>query len=131
LEGHSGVVLAVAVYDGGQRAISASEDGTLKVWDLSKIGLEHGQALHTLEGHTDEVTAVTVYGGGRRAISASEDGTLKVWDLRAGVSLYTFSGDTGFTACAVAPEGRTVVAGDAVGQVHILRLEGGREVAAS
>jgi WD40 repeat protein len=121
LEGHRRRVNAVAMYDGGRRAISASDDHTLKVWDL-----EGGRELRTLEGHTDSVHAVAVYAGGRRVISASEDHTLKVWDLGAGVSLATFSGDTTFGTCAVAPDGRTVVAGDHGGHVHILRLEGGR-----
>jgi hypothetical protein len=52
------------------------------------------------------------------------DHTLKVWDLEAGVSLITLSGDSGFTWCTVAPDDRTIVAGDEAGQVHILRLEG-------
>jgi WD40 repeat protein len=114
----------VAVYDGGRRAISGSHDHTLKVWDLSKAGLEGGQEPRTLEGHSGRVWAVAVYDGGRRAISASADHTLKVWDLGAGVSLATFRGDSGFRTCAVAPDDRTVVAGDQGGQVHILCLEG-------
>ena len=39
----------------GQRAVSASEDQTLKVWDL-----ESGRELRTLAGHSDSVTC----GGG-------------------------------------------------------------------
>ena len=37
----------VAVTPDGKRAVSASEDKTLKVWDL-----ETGRALRTLEGHS-------------------------------------------------------------------------------
>jgi WD40 repeat protein len=125
LTGHTGPVTAVAVYDAGRRAISASRDNTLRVWDLSKKGLETGKEPRTLEGHSGPVTAVTVDGGGRRATSASLNGTLKIWDLGAGVCLHTFTGESGLLTCAVAPDGRTVVAGDAGGQVHILRLEGG------
>jgi WD40 repeat protein len=124
LEGHTDPVLAVAVYDGGPWAISASRDGTLKVWDLSKASLESGQELRTLKGHSLGVNAVAVYNGGRRAISASDDHTLKVWDLEAGAPLATFSGDSSLHTCVVAPDDRTVVAGDHGGQVHILRLEG-------
>ena len=32
----------------GQRAVSASDDHTLKVWDLAS-----GRELHTLTGHSD------------------------------------------------------------------------------
>src|SRR4029077_6163816 len=52
LEGHANGVTAVAVVD-GRRAVSASYDRTLRVWDL-----ESGQTLNTLEGHTAGVTAV-------------------------------------------------------------------------
>ena len=65
LKGHSGPVHAVAVTPDGRRAISASDDKTLRVWDL-----ESGQSLRTLKGHTDWLTAVAVTPDGRRAISA-------------------------------------------------------------
>ena len=34
LDDHEGAVNAVALLDGGRRAISASDDGTLRLWDL-------------------------------------------------------------------------------------------------
>ena len=48
LEGHSDSVNGVAVTGDGRRAVSASSDNTLKVWDL-----ETGRELRTLEGHSD------------------------------------------------------------------------------
>ena len=81
---------AVAVTADGQRAVSASDDNTLKVWDLAS-----GAELHTLSGHTDAVNAVAVTADGQRAVSASCDNTLKVWDLASGAELHTLSGHTG------------------------------------
>jgi WD40 repeat protein len=52
LEGHRGEVWALALTPDGRRAVSASLDKTLRVWDL-----EQGEALRTLEGHDGEVWA--------------------------------------------------------------------------
>jgi len=60
----------------GQRAVSGSEDRTVRVW-----GLVAGQCLVTLEGHTGPVRGVAVTADGQRVVSGSEDGTLRVWDL--------------------------------------------------
>jgi hypothetical protein len=61
LEGHSSYAFGVAVTPDGKRAVSASGDKTLKVWDL-----ETGVALRTLEGHSsyfadpDKCTALLI-----------------------------------------------------------------------
>ena len=77
----------MAVTPDGRRAVSASGDGTLKVWDL-----DSGRELRTLEGHCDCGHGVAVTADGRRAVSASGDRTLKVWDLDTGRELRTLEG---------------------------------------
>lgn len=98
--------------------ISASRDRTIKMWDL-----ETGKELATLTGHTKAVKAVVVHPDGRRLVSASEDETLKVWDIETQQVLLTYLGDAPFLACTVAPDGKTIFAGDALGRVHFLKLE--------
>jgi len=119
LEGHANWVRAVALTPDDQRAVSASSDQTLKVWDI-----ESGKLLRTLEGHADWVNSVALTSDGRRAVSASYDQTLKVWDLESGLMIASFAGESFMLSCAVSPDGRTIVAGDASGRVHFLRLEG-------
>ena len=118
LTGHNSSVTSVAVYDHGKRAVSASNDKTLKVWDL-----ESGRELKSLKGHSDWVRAVAVTPDGKRAVSESDDKTLKVWDLESGAVIAAFTADGAIHCVAVAPDGRTIVAGDALGAVHFLRLE--------
>jgi WD40 repeat protein len=103
-----------------QCAISASPGITLKVWNLHS-----GQVLRTLEGHMDFVAGVAVTPDGQRAISASWDKTLKVWDLHSGKCLTTFDADEALLACAVAPDGVTIVAGGESGRLHFLRFVAG------
>ena len=101
----------------GKRAVSASDDHTLKVWDL-----DTGRALRTLEGHCPDVSGVTVTPDGKRAVSASGDHTLKVWDLETGLLIATFHCDAPARCCAFVDEQR-IVAGDGGGRVYILSLE--------
>ena len=68
LEGILTCVAAVALTPDGKRAVSASWDTTLKVWDL-----ERGEVLRTLEGHSNVVAAVALTPDGKRAVSASWD----------------------------------------------------------
>src|SRR5947209_3153894 len=89
LEGHTGAVWGVAVTPDGARAVSASQDSTLRVWDLIE-----GRPLATLTGHTGAVYGVAVTPDGGRAVSASVDHTLRVWDLADGRTLATLRGHT-------------------------------------
>lgn len=62
-------------------------------------------------------------GDGRRAISASDDRTLKVWDLGTGKCIATFTSDDRLACCAFSDSLNIILAGDAGGHVHFLRLE--------
>lgn len=121
LEGHSHGVIDLAVSSDGRRVVSACYDGTLKLWDL-----ETGRELRTLGGHTSLVNRVAVSPEGQRAASASDDKTLKVWDLSSGSCIATFTCDAPALCCTFT-DNRTVLAGDAIGRLHLLRLETGSE----
>ena len=64
--------------------------------------------------------ALTIDGG--RAVSVSTDGTLRVWDLESGKEIAAFTAENLIQCCGVAIEGRTIIAGDDSGRVHLLRL---------
>ncbi len=119
LTGHTGSVNAVAITPDGKQAISGSSDKSLKLWDLTT-----GTELFSLTGHTDYVIAVAITPDGKQAISASRDNSLKLWDLQSREVIASFSGESALYCCAVAPDGVTIVAGEASGRVHFLRLEG-------
>jgi WD40 repeat protein len=118
LSGHSSSVNAVAVTADGQRAISASEDQTLKVWELSS-----GRELRTLSGHSSSVNAVAVTADGQRAVSVSNDKTLKVWELETGKCLATFKCRNKPLCCASFNYGKQIIVGDVRGRIYILSVE--------
>jgi WD40 repeat protein len=110
---------ACAVPPDGHRVVSASKDGTLKLWDL-----DEGRLLATFRGHTDVVTACAVTPDGQHVISASRDRTLKLWNLPSGRLLATFEGHTdAVTACAVLPDSRRVVSASRDGTLKLWSLD--------
>jgi WD40 repeat protein len=121
LEGHGGPVNAVGLTGDG-RAVSASDDATLRVWDLAS-----GRELALLVGHDGPVNAVALAGG--RAVSASDDATLRVWDLASGHELALLAGhEAEVRAVALTEDGR-VVSGSADATLRVWDLESGRELA--
>jgi WD40 repeat protein/predicted Ser/Thr protein kinase len=76
LEGHSN-----AIWDGAflpdDRVVTASADGTLRIWSLQAAA-----PPLVLSGHgSEEVLSVAVINGGRGLVSGSTDGTARLWQL--------------------------------------------------
>ncbi|GAA0647577.1 hypothetical protein GCM10010174_83660 [Kutzneria viridogrisea] len=101
---HSGQINAVAVTGQG-RAITASDDKSVRIWDTRT-----GELLNTLEEHQDWVTSVAVSTDGDRAATASYDRTARVWDVRTGEQLHELVGhEDQLTAVALTRDGTKAV----------------------
>ncbi len=160
LTGHQSAITAVSVLPDDRHALSASKDGALNIWDVEQaeclnlaehnspiwaiavarakpwviLGTADGNIrvwdvvqraeVYTLQGHRKAVLTVAVTPDGRYALSGSEDHTIKVWHLERQQALATFTGESAMLACAIAPDGLTILAGEASGRLHFLRLEG-------
>jgi WD40 repeat protein len=119
LEGHSTWINGVALTPDGKRAVSASHDKTLKLWDL-----DSGEALRTLEGHSKSVRTVAVTPDCKRAVSASHDKTLKVWNLESGQMLGTMKGHSSLiNALALTPDGKRAVSASCDKTLKVWSLE--------
>ena len=69
--------------------VSASEDRTIKIWDL-----ETYQEIRTLEGHKDDVRSVAVSDDKKHIISGDFRGIVRLWCFHTGKLISCFEGDT-------------------------------------
>lgn len=105
LIGHMMPVNDLALILDNLDVVSASSDGTIRVWSIS-----NGGVLQTLRGHSDVVIGLAVTSDGHHAISASADTTIKIWDLKSATELRTLRGHTeAVTAVALTPDERLVL----------------------
>jgi WD40 repeat protein len=75
LKGHAGWVRSLAVSPDGKVLVSASDDQTIKLWDIAT-----GRHFRTLRGHAGAVRCVTFSPDGLQLASASWDRTVKLWE---------------------------------------------------
>ena len=78
-KGHIGGVNSVAFSPDGKWLASASNDETVKVWDINTA-----QAVHTLKGNTDQRCNVAFSPDGMRVASAGYNNLVKLWDAATG-----------------------------------------------
>lgn len=99
----------------GSTLVSASWDGTLKVWQPTR-----GREMRTLKGHGGGVVAMALSTDGRYALTGSRDQTLKLWDLQEGAELATLTGHSAsITSVALTPDAQVAASGDEAGIVCV------------
>ena len=104
--------------------ISASHDGSIKLWDL-----DTQQEMYTFTGHRDPVFAVAIAPDGKRAISACADKTIKIWNLETQQEVYTFTGHSDSVyAAAIAPDGKRVISASWDKTLKLWKLETGEVI---
>jgi WD40 repeat protein len=94
LRSHAGDVIAVAFSPASGAAgllVTASHDGTARLWDLQGSGRE----LLTLTGHIGWLNDVAFSARGDRLATAGEDGTVRVWDVASGRELLLLASTEG------------------------------------
>jgi WD40 repeat protein len=124
LAGHAGSVRSLAASGDGRYVATASDDATVRVWDVVK----GGPSRLTLRGHAGQVWAVAFSPDGKRLVSGGVDKTVRVWDVAEGKEVHCLQGHAEEVRCvAFSPDGKHLAAGDHAGIVRIWDALTGQE----
>jgi WD40 repeat protein len=109
----------------GRFAITGSDDGTVRLWDMRT-----GECVHLLKGHSQSVSSADLTPDGRFAVSSASDGAVRYWDLTDGRCLLTFTprGPQGRISpqhVRITADGRHVLGTGRDGDVMVWNFPGG------
>jgi WD40 repeat protein len=108
--GHTGDIRSIAVTSDGKKAITASMDYTMRLWDL-----ETGKELQKFAGHTGWCWEVRIDKDDKEVLSSGAlDKTMRLWDITNGNELKQYKGhDSRVYGADFAPDGKHVASSGA------------------
>ncbi|HMG34357.1 MAG TPA: hypothetical protein VKM94_10500 [Blastocatellia bacterium] len=120
LAGHERAVNFVDFSADGQRLVTASDDGTARVWRADGSGKPV-----VLKGHAGAVGSAAFSPDGQRVVTASFDGTARVWRAIGGEMLAVLKGHTkAVVSASFSPDGQRVVTASDDGTARVWRADG-------
>ncbi len=118
---HLRPVQAVAFGSDGKRMASASDDGVVRIWQVSD-----GKLLHSLEQHEGSVSAVAFSPDGRYIASGDIFGKILLWDVATGRLVRTIDALTALVlALEFSPDGKCLASGGADRAVRLWNVRTG------
>jgi WD40 repeat protein len=105
LRGHTAGLTVARFSQDGRQIVTASDDGTARVWDASS-----GRLMSQLRGHSRAVSGAGFSPDGRFVVTASDDETVQIWVAATGQLLAALAGHGGpVLSVQFAPDGRRIV----------------------
>jgi WD40 repeat protein len=124
LRGHLGPVVDVSFSPDGQRALTASLDGTARVWDRQR-----GTELLRIAGHDREVRSASWSPNGQLVVTAGADRTAAVWEAASGKELLRLKGHSGgLTSARFSPDGQHIASASFDGTARLWRADTGEQL---
>jgi WD40 repeat protein len=103
--GHTEGVNSVGFSPDGERVVTASNDGTARIWSVAG-----GPPLEVLKGHTGSVLAASFAPDGQRVVTAGGDVTARLWDAGSGRQIAVLPGEgPSINGAVFSPDGEQVV----------------------
>jgi WD40 repeat protein len=108
LTGHDDWIGSLVVLPDGERIVSASEDGTMRVWSRSQR-----RCLKVIRPGSGPINTIAATPDGKRLIAGSDDRVVRVWDTRRWRCLHELHGHQAYVRRVVAlGDGRAASAAD-------------------
>src|SRR5262249_50639198 len=92
MRGHDSFVYSVAFHPDGERVVSSSWDGTVRVWEAT-TGRQVARLTYPYSSETEfpVVPSVAFHPGGKLLAAFGRDGAVRFWDLATGKEAFSFS----------------------------------------
>lgn len=125
LAGHAATVNAVAYTQDGKTLVTASDDGTVRLWAATPGGARERQVIQV----GAPVSCLAIRPGGRHVVVGTTKGGVLAYDLGSGAAAGQVAGHaTAVWAVAIRPDGSVVASASHDGEVKLWSLQTGAEL---
>jgi WD40 repeat protein len=125
LAGHQHMVWCAAFSPDGSRIVTASADGTARIWNAAT-----GEEIAVLRGHEHAVNSAAFSRDGSRIVTASIDKTARIWDAATGKEIAILRGHAiAVNSATFSPDGSRVVTASSDNTARIWDVATGDEIA--
>jgi WD40 repeat protein len=104
--GHTTSIYSVAISPDGKYALTGSQDGSAREWEVST-----GKEVRRFDGHTGGIASVAFSPDGRYVLTGGNDQTVRMWDAANGAQLRLLARTAdSVSSVAFSPDGTYVLA---------------------